>query len=57
MAFDDRAVSDGSFLTEKQVLSHREAIRSSPRKKEPLILRAQKYDKLMAYILFIKIYN
>lgn len=47
MAFDDRAVSDGSFLTEKQVLFHREAIRSSPRKKEPLILWAQKYDKLM----------
>ncbi|OKZ01191.1 MULTISPECIES: hypothetical protein [Bacteroides] len=42
MAFDDRSVSDGSFLTEEQGAFHRGTARSSPRKKEPLILRVQK---------------
>ncbi|MFP5154124.1 hypothetical protein [Bacteroides clarus] len=42
MAFDDRSVSDGSFLTEEQGAFHRGTTRSSPRKKEPLILRVQK---------------
>ncbi|WP_281696342.1 hypothetical protein [Bacteroides clarus] len=42
MAFDDRSVSDGSFLTEEQGAFHRGTTCSSPRKKEPLILRVQK---------------
>ena len=33
MAFDDRSVSDGLFLTEEWGLSRRETARSSPRKK------------------------
>lgn len=56
-AFDERSVSDVLFLTGERVLPHRGNTRSPVRKKELLILRVQKYDKLIVYSLVVKMCN